>query len=51
MLVNSSIEESALKQLGIPKGKQISFHDQTKQYLELHREEFNRICEGRSFRW
>jgi hypothetical protein len=51
MLVDSSIEQAALEQLGIPKRQGISLHEATKKYLELHRDKFNEICEGRSFPW
>jgi hypothetical protein len=50
MLVSSSVEQDALKQLGIPAGKTIPLHEATKKYLKSHRDEFNKNA-NRPFRW
>ena len=50
MLVDSSIEEAALKQLGIPKGRKISLHETTKKYLNSHRDKFGGTA-NHSFLW
>ena len=51
MLVDSSLKQAALEQLGIPKNKRISLDEATKNYLELHRREFDNRCANRSVSW
>ncbi len=51
MMVNGSLKNTELNQLGLPRGKQIILHNATKQYLDLHRQEFNKMCNNFSFIW